>query len=90
MIKICLRMSTNISIKPLIIKPGMSSISTDLDGLKRLIALKISESETRAKDKNSDDERAGKTSGQGLLYTDWKCFENSLASAYYQPQAGEK
>jgi hypothetical protein len=33
----------------------MSSTPTDLDGLRRLIALKTSESETGANDKNSDD-----------------------------------
>jgi hypothetical protein len=36
----------------------------------------------------------GKTTGQVLLYTDWKCFENSSATlssginAYHRPQAG--
>jgi hypothetical protein len=34
----------------------MSSTPTDLDGLKRLIALKISEWETGAKGKNSEDD----------------------------------
>jgi hypothetical protein len=49
------------------IKPGMTSTPTDLDGLRRLIALKTSESETGANDKNSDDvERVGKTTGPGL------------------------
>jgi hypothetical protein len=37
---------TNISVEPLIIKPWMSSTTTDFDGLRHLIALKISESET--------------------------------------------
>jgi hypothetical protein len=46
-------------------------MSTDLNGLRRSRSLRISESETRAKNKNSEDnERVGKTAGQGLLYTD--------------------
>jgi hypothetical protein len=33
-------------------------------------------------DNNSGDyKRLGKTIGQGLLYTDWKCFENSSATS---------
>jgi hypothetical protein len=40
-LKICLRTGTNILVQRLIIMPGMSS--TDLDGLRGLIALKISE-----------------------------------------------
>jgi hypothetical protein len=52
--------------------PGMSSSPTDLDGLRRLMALITSESETGIKVKNSkeDKKRVGKTTGQGLLYTD--------------------
>jgi hypothetical protein len=48
----------------------MSSTPTDLDDLRRLIASKSSETETGAKDKNSEDEMLGKTTRQGLLYTD--------------------
>jgi hypothetical protein len=49
----------------------MTSSPTDLDGLRRLMALITSESETDAKVKNSEeDKRVGKTTGQGLLYTD--------------------
>jgi hypothetical protein len=48
-------------------KPGMSSTPTDLDGLRGLIALKISESETGAKDQNSDIEKVWKKTGQRLL-----------------------
>jgi hypothetical protein len=44
----------------------MSSTSTDLHGLKRLIAIKTSESGKGAKDNSEDDERVGKTTGQGL------------------------
>jgi hypothetical protein len=51
-------------------KPGIASTPTDLHGLRSSTAVKISESETAATDKNSEDEeRAGKTAGQGLLYT---------------------
>jgi hypothetical protein len=51
--------------------PGMPSTPTDLDGLKRLMALIISESERDASGKYSEDgERVGKTIGLGLLYTD--------------------
>jgi hypothetical protein len=49
----------------------MSSTLIDLDGLRRLIAIKTSESETGAKDKDSqDNEKMEKTTGQGLLCTD--------------------
>jgi hypothetical protein len=49
----------------------MLSTPTHLDVLGRLTALKISESETGAKDKNSeDDESVGETTGKGLLCTD--------------------
>jgi hypothetical protein len=49
----------------------MSSTPTDLDGLSRLMALIISESETEAKGKNSEDDKVvGKSIGPGLLYTD--------------------
>jgi hypothetical protein len=49
----------------------MSSSPTDLDGLRRLMALITSDSEKDAKVKNSeDDKRVGMTAGQGLLYTD--------------------
>jgi hypothetical protein len=51
--------------------PGMSSSPTDLDGLRRLMALITSESETGDKVKNSEeDKKVGKRTGQGLLYTD--------------------
>jgi hypothetical protein len=51
--------------------PGMSSCPTSLDDLRCLMALIISESETGAKVKNSEeDKRLGKTTGQGLLYAD--------------------
>jgi hypothetical protein len=53
LLKICFGTSTNISVKPIIIiiKLDMSSIPTDLDSLKRLIALRISEWETGITDK---------------------------------------
>jgi hypothetical protein len=54
------------SLQPLIIKPGMSSTPTDLDGLRRLRDLKPSVSERIAKDESSEEERVGKTTGQGL------------------------
>jgi hypothetical protein len=77
-LKICLRIGTHISEQPLIINPGMSSTPADLDGLSRLMALTMSGSETDAKCKNSEDDKmVGKTLGEELLYTDWKCFENS-------------
>jgi hypothetical protein len=50
----CLRIGTNISVQPLIMNPGISSTPTDLDGLRRLMALIISESETDVKGKNSE------------------------------------
>jgi hypothetical protein len=51
----------------LILKPELSSTPTDFDGLSGSRALKISEPEIGAKDKNSeDDEREGKASRQGL------------------------
>jgi hypothetical protein len=46
------------------VKPGTSSTPTDMDGLRLLITLKISEPKRRAKHKNSEDEeRVGKTTG---------------------------
>jgi hypothetical protein len=67
----CLSKGTNITVQPLMMNPGISSSPTDLDGLRRLIALTTSESVTGAKGKNSeDDKRAGKSAGHGLLYTD--------------------
>jgi hypothetical protein len=49
----------------------MLSTPTDLNVLRRLIALKISDSETGVNDTHSeDDERVGKTTGEGLWYTD--------------------
>jgi hypothetical protein len=47
----------------------MLSSSTDLDGLRRLRALKLSESNIGDKDRNSeDDERVRKTPGGGFLH----------------------
>jgi hypothetical protein len=64
-LKICLRTGSNVSVQPLIIKPGMSSTPTDLDDLMCLIALKTSESQTGTKETNSEhDERVGKITGQ--------------------------
>jgi hypothetical protein len=55
----------------LIINPGMSLTPTDLYGLRHLVALGISKSEIGAKGKILEDsEWVGKTTGQGLLYTD--------------------
>jgi hypothetical protein len=51
--------------------------SNRLDGRRRLMALIASESETYAKIKILEDDKwMGKTTGQGVLYTDRKCFEN--------------
>jgi hypothetical protein len=48
-------------------QPGMSSTPTDSGDLRRSMALKTSESETGAKDKNlEDDESVRKTIGQGF------------------------
>jgi hypothetical protein len=72
----------------------MSPTSTDLDGLRRLIAIKTSESGTGARDKNSDDERVGRRHGKDFCIL----TENSLKihqqhhnvrlNAYHQPQDG--
>jgi hypothetical protein len=60
----------------------MSSSPTDLDGLRCIMAWITAESETDANVKNSeDDKRVGKTTRQGLLYTDLKCFEYSSATS---------
>jgi hypothetical protein len=62
--------------------PGTSSTPTDLNGLRRLMTFITSESETGDKCKNSeDDEMVGRTLGQGMLYTDWKCVESSSATS---------
>jgi hypothetical protein len=58
---VCLRMGIKLSVHPLIMNPGMSSTATDLGGLRRFLALIISNSETDAIGKNSEDgERVGK------------------------------
>jgi hypothetical protein len=52
-------------------KPGMLSRPTDLDGFRRLMDLKMSVSEIGAKVRSfDDDEREGKIPGKGLLYCD--------------------
>jgi hypothetical protein len=61
----------------------ISSAPKDLDGLRRLIAFKISQSETGAKDKNSEDDkgwrrRQGKDIRQQL--------HKVRPSTYYEPQ----
>jgi hypothetical protein len=58
-----------ISEQSLITKLGMaSSPTTDLEGLRCLRALQISNSEIGANDKNSEDcKGAGNTPGQGVL-----------------------
>jgi hypothetical protein len=67
----CLRTGTEILEQPLITKPGTSSNPVDLDGLRCLRALKLSESEIGAKDKNSEHgRRVGRAYRQRLLYTD--------------------
>jgi hypothetical protein len=50
----------------------MLSRPTDLNGFRRLRALKISDSEMRGNDRDpdGDDEREGNTPGEGLLYID--------------------
>jgi hypothetical protein len=48
-LKICLRIGTNMSVQPLMTNPGMSTSPADLVGLRRLMALRASESETDAK-----------------------------------------
>jgi hypothetical protein len=80
-LNIYLRKGTDISAHPLIPKPELPWILTDLNGLRRLRALKTPESKIETKDKNSEgDEKVGKTSGEGLLYTDLKCLTNSSAT----------
>jgi hypothetical protein len=50
------------------IKPGISSSPTDLEGFSLLMALQKSASEMGARDKNSEDcERVGKSIEQWLL-----------------------
>jgi hypothetical protein len=70
-LKICFRTGTNILAQPLITKPGMVSRPTDLDGFRRLMALKMSESETGGKERDPEDvdEREEEILGEGLLYT---------------------
>jgi hypothetical protein len=70
-LKICLRIGTNISVQHLIMNPRMWSTATDLEDLRRLMAMITSESESDAKSMNSEDYKSvEKTRGQGLLYTD--------------------
>jgi hypothetical protein len=69
-LKICFRTSTSISEQHLLTKPGILSRPTDLDGFRRAMSLKISESEigNKERDPEDDDGREGKTPGEGLLY----------------------
>jgi hypothetical protein len=52
----------------------MLSRPTDLDGFRRLMALKMSDSETGGKERDPEevDEREGEILGEGLLYTNGK------------------
>jgi hypothetical protein len=54
-LKINLRTGIKICKQPFIINAGMLSIPTDFEGRKRLMALQMSESETGAKNKESED-----------------------------------
>jgi hypothetical protein len=75
-----LQIGTNISVQPFTMNPGISLTPIDLDGLGHLTALITSESDTETNDKNSEDDKSvGKKTGQGLSYTDCKCFQNSSA-----------
>jgi hypothetical protein len=63
-----LGIGTNISVQPLIMNPGMSSSPTDVDGIRRLMALITSKSEPDAEVKNSeDDKRVGETTGHSIF-----------------------
>jgi hypothetical protein len=54
--------------QPFMIKPGISSSPTDLEGFSLLMALQTSASEMGARDKISEDcERGGKSIEQWLL-----------------------
>jgi hypothetical protein len=54
-LNICLRIGIKIPEQPFIIKPGISSSPTDVDGFSLFMALQTSSSEIRASDRNSDD-----------------------------------
>jgi hypothetical protein len=70
-LKTCFRTGTSTSEQPLITKPWILSGLTDLDDLKPLRSLNISESDIGYKDRNSKhDEGEGNT--PGLLYGNWK------------------
>jgi hypothetical protein len=61
-LKICLRIGIQIYEQPFMIKPGISSSLTDLEGFSLLMALQTSASEMGARDTNSEDcERGGKS-----------------------------
>jgi hypothetical protein len=58
----------NIAEQPCMMKPWISSSTTDFQGFILLMALQTSASETRAKDKNSEEcERRGRSTEQQLL-----------------------
>jgi hypothetical protein len=93
----CLRTGTNMSVHHLIIKPELSSTPTHIDGLRHLIALNISESETGAKDETSEgDEMVGKTTGEDCCIQPANALKIHLQHhkvqlyVYHQPQAGYK
>jgi hypothetical protein len=67
-LNICLRIGIKILEQPFMIKPGISSSPTDLEGLSLLTALQTSASEMEARDKNSENcERGRKSTEQWLL-----------------------
>jgi hypothetical protein len=67
-LKICFRTGTNILAQTLISKPGMLSRPKDLDGFRRGMALKMSESETGGKERDPEevDEREGELPDEEL------------------------
>jgi hypothetical protein len=67
-LNICLRIGIKIPEPPFMIKPGISSSPTDVDGFSLLMALQTSSLEIRARDKNPEDcGREGKSIGHELL-----------------------
>jgi hypothetical protein len=64
-LNICLSIGIKIPEQPFMIKPGISSCPTDLEGFSLLMVLQTSASEIGARDKNSEDcERGGKSTEQ--------------------------
>jgi hypothetical protein len=62
------------------IKPGISSSPTDLEGFSLLMALQTLASEIRARDKNSEDCERGKVHRAVIIINELKMLSESISN----------